>query len=61
MNEDLLRGLHWAALQFIVLVLCVALHEFGHAWTADRRGDPLPRKGASRSIRSRTRIRWERF
>lgn len=43
MNEDLLRGLHWAALQFIVLVLCVALHEFGHAWTADRRGDPLPR------------------
>ncbi len=36
-------GLRWAAIQFIVLILCVSLHEFGHAWTADRRGDPLPR------------------
>lgn len=33
----------WAAIQFIALILCVALHEFGHAWAADKRGDPLPR------------------
>ncbi|MBP3301959.1 MAG: site-2 protease family protein [Opitutales bacterium] len=35
--------LRWAIIQFIVLVLCISLHEFGHAWTADKRGDLLPR------------------
>lgn len=43
MNPETFAGLRWAALQFITLVLCVALHEFGHAWAADKRGDPLPR------------------
>lgn len=37
------ESLRWALIQFVVLVLCVSLHEFGHAWTADRRGDALPR------------------
>ena len=40
---EFFESLRWAAVQFIVLVLCVSLHEFGHAWTADKRGDPLPR------------------
>lgn len=44
MTTDFLGDLRWAALQFIALVLCVALHEFGHAWAADKRGDPLPRE-----------------
>lgn len=43
MSPELLESLRWAIIQFIALVLCVALHEFGHAWMADRRGDPLPR------------------
>lgn len=42
-DANFLNDLRWATIQFIVLVLCVSLHEFGHAWTADRRGDPLPR------------------
>jgi Zn-dependent protease len=28
----------------ICLVMCVAVHEFGHAYVADRLGDPLPRQ-----------------
>lgn len=42
-SSSMLSDLRWAAIQFIVLVLCVSLHEFGHAWAADKRGDPLPR------------------
>ncbi len=30
-------------LQLILLIISIGLHEFGHAWMADRRGDPLPR------------------
>jgi len=30
-------------LQLILLIISVGLHEFGHAWMADLRGDPLPR------------------
>lgn len=40
---EFFESLRWAAIQFIVLILCISLHEFGHAWTADKRGDPLPR------------------
>ncbi|MDR2512273.1 MAG: site-2 protease family protein [Puniceicoccales bacterium] len=29
---------------FIVLLASLALHEFAHAWVADKRGDPLPRQ-----------------
>lgn len=35
--------LRWGAVELILLVLSIGLHEFGHAWMADRRGDPLPR------------------
>ncbi|MDR0535229.1 MAG: site-2 protease family protein [Puniceicoccales bacterium] len=33
-----------AAILFIVLLCSISLHEFGHAWMADKRGDPLPRE-----------------
>jgi Zn-dependent protease len=35
--------LRWGLLQLILLIISVGLHEFGHAWVADLRGDPLPR------------------
>lgn len=41
MNIDALAS---AGIQFIVLLCALALHEFAHAWVADRRGDPLPRQ-----------------
>jgi Zn-dependent protease len=30
-------------LLMILLIISIGLHEFGHAWMADLRGDPLPR------------------
>lgn len=39
-----LENLRWAALLFIALVISISLHEFGHAWAADKCGDPLPRR-----------------
>ncbi|MDR1498565.1 MAG: site-2 protease family protein [Puniceicoccales bacterium] len=33
-----------AGILFIILLCSLALHEFGHAWMADKRGDPLPRQ-----------------
>lgn len=38
------ENLRWAALLFIALVVSISLHEFGHAWAADKCGDPLPRR-----------------
>ena len=38
-----LEQFRWGALQLILLIISIGLHEFGHAWMADRRGDPLPR------------------
>lgn len=35
--------LRWGTIELILLILSVGLHEFGHAWVADLRGDPLPR------------------
>lgn len=35
--------LRWGAVELILLVVSIGLHEFGHAWVADLRGDPLPR------------------
>jgi Zn-dependent protease len=37
------EALRQGALWMILLITAIALHEFGHAWMADRRGDPLPR------------------
>ncbi|NBV49300.1 MAG: site-2 protease family protein [Verrucomicrobia bacterium] len=38
-----LEYFRWGALQLILLIISIGLHEFGHAWVADLRGDPLPR------------------
>lgn len=38
-----IEALRQGALLMILLVVSIGLHEFGHAWMADRRGDPLPR------------------
>jgi len=38
-----LEALRWGVLMMILLIVSIGLHEFGHAWMADRRGDPLPR------------------
>jgi len=38
-----IEALRQGALWMILLVIAISLHEFGHAWMADRRGDPLPR------------------
>jgi Zn-dependent protease len=38
-----LDHLRWGVLQLILLIISIGLHEFGHAWAADLRGDPLPR------------------
>lgn len=38
-----MEALRQGALLMILLITAIALHEFGHAWMADRRGDPLPR------------------
>ena len=40
MDLEQLRG---GLLQLIMLIISIGLHEFGHAWMADLRGDPLPR------------------
>ena len=43
MDPTMLDQLRWGALTLILLIISIGLHEFGHAWMADRRGDPLPR------------------
>lgn len=42
MDAQLLDHLRWGALSLILLVISIGLHEFGHAWVADLRGDLLP-------------------
>jgi Zn-dependent protease len=36
--------IRWALLYVLILVISVALHEFGHAFMADRLGDDTPRR-----------------
>ena len=43
MDTQLLDQLRWGALSLLLLVISIGLHEFGHAWVADLRGDLLPR------------------
>ncbi len=38
-----LNKLSEAGILFLILLSSLALHEFAHAWVADKRGDPLPR------------------
>lgn len=35
--------LRQGVLSLILIIVSIGLHEFGHAWVADLRGDPLPR------------------
>lgn len=35
-------AIYMGVLQFVVLLFSLSFHEFGHAWTAVRRGDPTP-------------------
>jgi Zn-dependent protease len=37
------QQIYEGVLKFVVLLFSLAFHEFGHAFTADRRGDPTPR------------------
>jgi Zn-dependent protease len=39
MDDSIGRGI----LLLLALIMSVAVHEFGHAWAANRLGDPLPR------------------
>lgn len=43
MDTVTIDNLRWGSLQLILLIISIGLHEFGHAWAADLRGDPLPR------------------
>lgn len=36
--------IRWIVQGMVVLLLSIAVHEFGHAWVADRIGDRLPRR-----------------
>ncbi len=38
------EAIRWIFIGLFVLVVSVALHEFGHAWMADRLGDDTPRR-----------------
>jgi Zn-dependent protease len=43
MDAHTLDQIRWGLLSLILLIISIGLHEFGHAWVADLRGDPLPR------------------
>ena len=43
MDANTIEHLRWGTLQLILLIISIGLHEFGHAWAADLRGDPMPR------------------
>lgn len=43
MEPETINQLRQGALSLILLVISIGLHEFGHAWVADLRGDLLPR------------------
>ena len=43
LSPETIDHIRWGSLQLILLIVSVGLHEFGHAWVADLRGDPLPR------------------
>ncbi len=43
MDPALFEHLRQGFLSLILIIVSIGLHEFGHAWVADLRGDPLPR------------------
>jgi Zn-dependent protease len=55
--DDLLLGLIW----YIVLLFSLTLHEAGHAWAAQRGGDPTAYLGGQVSLDPRPHIKREPF
>ncbi|MFM8903976.1 MAG: site-2 protease family protein [Verrucomicrobiota bacterium] len=43
MDPAVIEHLRLGVLSLILIIVSIGLHEFGHAWVADLRGDPLPR------------------
>lgn len=52
------RSLGFAAIYVMALVACVTVHEFGHAYVADRLGDPLPREQGRVTLNPLAHIDW---
>ena len=42
----------------LALIACVTVHEFGHAYVADRLGDPLPREQGRVTLNPLAHIDW---
>ena len=41
---DLLSQIREGGILYILLLIAITMHEYGHAFFADKLGDPLPRK-----------------
>ncbi len=41
---------------FLLLVVCITIHEWAHAWVADRLGDPLPKQQGRVTLDPRSHI-----
>ena len=41
---------------FLLLVVCITIHEWAHAWVADKLGDPLPRQHGRVTLDPRSHI-----
>ena len=43
MDPEQLQHVRDGLIYLVALILSICVHEFGHAWVADKLGDPLPR------------------
>ncbi len=41
---------------FILLIVCITIHEWAHAWVADKLGDPLPRQQGRVTLDPRSHV-----